>query len=320
MRRATSRLVILLTNLALYAYHHRKIRQFHWSLGYWPNIGAPRNKNEKFLWRKIFDRNPLYRLMSDKLAVREIVRARCPGLAMAEIVWIGASADDIPDQWFRPGFIVKTNNGCNRNIFIEPQSDRQEMARKVDRWLREPYGDVNNEWNYSRIEPAAFIERNTTAPDDDGLIEVSCHVAMGKCVLASIERNVKRSGEQASFFEPSGRRHHSEVRSTTHRVEVNPLPDGFPVPAAFRAAVGFAETIGEGCDYLRVDFMCPADALYFCECTVFPMGGFSVIAGGGDDRINAAWDVRNSWFMRHPPRGLAGLYARALRTTLEAGG
>ena len=82
------------------------------------------------------------------------------------------------------------------------------------------------------------------------------------------------------------------------------LPDNFSVPATFEKAVRLAESIARDFDYIRVDFMSAGSQLYFCECTVIPMAGFSVIGAEADERINAAWDLRNSWFMRRPQRGI----------------
>jgi hypothetical protein len=63
--------------------------------------------------------------------------------------------------------------------------------------------------------------------------------------------------------------------------------------------------------------MLSGNNLYFCECTIFPMCGFSVISGGVDDDISAAWDLRNSWFMQQAQRGMRGVYSRLYRFYLD---
>ena len=158
-------LVLALANVAVYLLHPRLVLTFRQRMGYWPNVATPRSKNEKFLWRKVFDRNPLYRLMSDKIAVREFVAARCPGLAMAEIVWVGPDPREIPDALLRPGVVIKANNGSDRNIFIRAASvDRAEIERKVARWIARPHGRSAGEWVYALIHPLAFIEKVIEPP------------------------------------------------------------------------------------------------------------------------------------------------------------
>ena len=106
---------------------------------------------------------------------------------------------------------------------------------------------------------------------------------------------------------------------TARQIVQAELPDDYPLPPTFWQAIRDAEAIARDFDYVRVDFMSTGTQLYFCECTVFPMGGFSVISGGADDRINAAWDLRKSWLLRTPQTGLTGWYARFYRRCLDAG-
>lgn len=315
-------MAVALVNAAIYLRHPSQVVQFRGRMGYFPNVGAPATKNEKFLWRKVFDRNPLYRLMTDKLAVRQIVRSRCPDLDLTEIVWTGRTAEEVPDALLRPGVVVKTNNGSSRNIFIGDEPvDRAALNTKVAAWLRTPYGARHGQWAYDSISPAVFVELVVAPPAGHDLLEISCHVTAGRCVVASLERNVKKKQEQMAFFDPAGKRHPSQARSTmnsVHSTRVDELPVDVPLPSTFRRAVACAEAIGRDCDYLRVDFMCAGDSLYFCECTIFPVKGFSTISGGIDELIAASWDLRNAWFMHATPTGLQGFYARAYRTVLDS--
>src|SRR5712671_7694759 len=59
---------ILLGNILVYMRYPGRILRFYRRLGYLPNVCDPKSKNEKFLWRKTFDRNPMYRILADKLA------------------------------------------------------------------------------------------------------------------------------------------------------------------------------------------------------------------------------------------------------------
>jgi len=45
--------------------------------------------NEKFLWRKLFDHDPRFVVLSDKLACKEWVTERAPELAVAKVHWLG---------------------------------------------------------------------------------------------------------------------------------------------------------------------------------------------------------------------------------------
>src|SRR5262245_33559922 len=145
-------LLLAVANGAIWLRHPILVAKYFRRFRRMPNVANPRIQPERMLWRKIFDRNPLYRLMVDKLAVRELVRARCPGLQMAEIVWVGTEAEQIPDQVLRDGFIIKTNNGSDRNIFCSAATTRADVETKVGKWLRVPHGLHRGEWAYWQTE------------------------------------------------------------------------------------------------------------------------------------------------------------------------
>ena len=65
-------------------------------LGYLPNPAAPESYHERVLWRKIFDRNPLFVTLTDKLAAKAHMSSACPELALPRTLWSGRDAIDIP--------------------------------------------------------------------------------------------------------------------------------------------------------------------------------------------------------------------------------
>jgi TupA-like ATPgrasp len=296
---------LILGNLIVYIRHPRHIRTFKRLMGYWPNVCYPQTKNEKFLWRKIFDRNPLYRLVTDKLLVRQFIKMKCPDLAMSNIIWVGASPEEIPHALLKPGVVIKTNNGSGRNIFIaEAPVNRAQINLQVTEWLTTPYGIPQGEWNYRKIPPYVFIEKLVSAPADPQFVEISCHVLMGRCMLVTVEKDVKQRNERIAVYDAKANRLPMALKNSAE------LPENFSVPASFEKAVRSAESIARDFDYIRVDFMSAGDQLYFCECTVVPMAGYSVIGDEADGRINGAWDLRNSSFMRRPQRGIRRIYCK----------
>ena len=52
--------IFWLVNLFAYIRHPFNVKLFRRRVGYFPNIALPRRYNEKMLWRKIFDHNPLF--------------------------------------------------------------------------------------------------------------------------------------------------------------------------------------------------------------------------------------------------------------------
>ena len=220
----------------------------------------------------------------------------------------------MPAELIRAGVVIKTNNGSGRNLVVrETPVDLDAIRNRVADWLRKPYGGKNGEWPYRLIRPRAFIERQLVADSAAEFIDISCHVAGGRCLLVNIDRDAKQEQETVGLFDAEGRRLEARVREGRWRKPYPELPADYRPPATLPQAIAHALRLAGSSDYLRVDFMSAGDGLAFCECTLFPIGGFSVVSGGVDELIAAAWDLRDAWFMTEPQPGLRGLYARLLR-------
>jgi hypothetical protein len=275
LRTALARAVFIACTLCTYLRHPRLVLQFIGRLGYLPHICNPRTKHEKLLWRKIFDRNPLFPVLADKLAVREVVAARCPKLRFADVLWVGGSAAEMPADLIKPGVIIKTNNGSGRNIVVrETPADLGAIRDRVGEWLRKPYDAKNGEWPYRLIQPRAFIERQLEADAGNEFVDLSCHVAGGRCLLVNIDRDAKQEQETVGLFDADGRRLTARVREGRWRKPYPELPADFRPPANLSRAVDYALRLAGPSDYLRVDFMSTGESLTLCECTLFTIGGF----------------------------------------------
>jgi hypothetical protein len=282
-----------------------------------PNVAYPRIQPERMLWRKVFDRNPLYCLMLDKLAVREFARARCPGLQTLETVWVGSEPKDIPDALLAPGYVIKTNNGADRNIFTDATTTRTEVEAKVRKWLRTPYATNRGEWGYRRIQPAVLVQKRVVAPEGGQVVEMNVQVAMGHCFNLSALQNVKTPITRRSMFDRNGIRFPFPTTNVTRGRVIPELPPDFKLPAAHKDAVRYAEAIGADCDFVRADFICAGERLYFSECTVFMNSGYDIFPEGVERLCAANWDLRNSWFMRQRWRGPYGWYAALYRAARD---
>ena len=90
------------------------VARFIQRFGNVPDLARPRTYPELMLWRKIFDRNPLFVTFTDKLAAKDYIRSRAPELPTPKTLWAGDAAVDIPPEILSGDVIVKTNNAAER--------------------------------------------------------------------------------------------------------------------------------------------------------------------------------------------------------------
>lgn len=313
-----ARLVIRLADLHARLRYRRLVKTFRDTLGYTPSIACPRSYNEKFLWRKIFDHNPLFATFCDKLACKDYVAARAPDIAILPALWTGTCVDDIPDEALRGDVVIKQNNASSSNIFVRNGAyDRTELRRTVAKWGRAPYGRRKGEWGYSQVPTTLFVEPILPSSEASPIVDLNFACSDGKVqfVVVYIENENKR-GRLAL--------HDADGRPTGIEIALDPgeedrLLTDFEIPAAaFPIAKAAAERLSEGIDHVRCDLMIADDQVYFGELTPYAASG---LARHTDQRLaestNASWDLRKSWFLSAPQTGWRGIYAAALRRRLD---
>lgn len=273
-------------------------------IGAWPNAGHPGTLTEKLMWRKLFDRNPVFVTVTDKLGGRHYVAERAPELHHTRLLWVGDSADDIPDEVMEGPAMVKTSNSSGVNFIVSKgSSDRKKIARATRHLLGRRGNRRREEWAYWPIHGRLVAEELVQLGGEGLPTDLKAYFAGGRvcCIWASDK--------------PS-------------KTSLTLLPDGSPVsdddPEAVlrwserlaeltRRAVILAPAIAAGFDMIRVDFLVATDELLASEVTVYTAGGYENWQNPEiPAEIADAWDLRDSWFLRQRHRGLMAGYAAAL--------
>ncbi|WP_210410542.1 ATP-grasp fold amidoligase family protein [Oceanicola sp. D3] len=270
--------------------------------------------NDKYTWRKIFDRNPLFRIASDKLATKDWVAEQGYKIASARTLWQGNRPADIPEALrLKPGYL-KAAHGSGRNIALGPDAPpRDEMVAKAKRFLKQGYGRGAGQWGYYRVPRRLLIEEDLAgaAPAAD----IKCFVFGGQTQFVAHIMPQPEGGYRADVFDL----HDGKlVRSSRQFKPEYPLLEQ-PLPKTIEPALALAHEIGAQFDHMRVDFLTDGTSLWMGELTVYPRGGVQRDFGTDPDHpANMAWDLRQSWFMQTPQKGWREVYRRALRRAMDA--
>ena len=311
------RVVLCCARLYLLAAHPVLIFRFIKKLGYWPDPAVPKRFHEKILWRKLVDHNPIFVVLTDKLAAKRIVRSRCPGLAIAKVIWTGTEPRSLPVSLVTRDVAVKANHSSGSNVFVNngvPEYSR--IVSRAERWLHRRHNRRHGEWSYKNVPRIIFVEEKLILGGDDLPTEVKVHAFPGGIGHVWIADTINRRSRTYS----------AEVRPLAIRDTVNPgveqeLPDSPAVRALIRQAIDLAPTLLGRLDYARIDFMVAGGRLYFGEYTLYPGGGYDLwLDPGLTERAEALWDLRHSHFLRKAHSGPVRLYADALRAAIDTAG
>ncbi len=233
-----------------------------------PNLIRPSTFTEKTLCKMLFDRNELLPIISDKLAVRDLVRARVGPAVLIKIYAVYESEteirlDELPDK-----FVLKATHGSGWNYFVASAANKNPdiIIPTACRWLGTNYGRQNGEWAYKSIHPRIFAEEYLE-PEGNDLIDYKffCFDGDPKFVKVIVGPH---SGGRARFFDLDW--------NTFEVAELQPdFPRNMiiPRPPNFAEMVAISRRLSRGFDFLRVDLYNIGNRIFFGELTSYHGAG-----------------------------------------------
>lgn len=284
--------------------------------GHPPCTAFPRTANEKFLWRKIFDHDPRFTILSDKLASKAWVAERVPSLAIPEILWRGTDPRTIPESVLHQNVVFKANHSWRTNHFIRDGNfNREEMNKLGQDWLAKTHGLEALQWGYFNIPRELFIEREIE-PGPNGLEELKVYT-FGDQITRVVHIGGRFDAIWANVWKPD---QNGVLKRSPTPATVAPPDPSRPLPQEIDEATRVARVLGQEFDHLRIDLLWDSTRLWFGELTVYNLSGYFPGHSGTnpDSETNKAWDIRLSAFLCNPPRHVwRSIYARSLARVLQ---
>lgn len=296
------------STLALRWLHGRRYaRRF----GRAPDLDRPRRFTEYIVHRIVYDRDPLLRVASDKLAVRTwLDRLLGPGFTVP-LLGAWKSADDVPWSSLPVPFVLKPNHASGPYHIVEQPLDASRIAslrEEARSWIDKDFFDRSFEWGYRRLPRRITAEPLLRAPDGASLIEVDVFTFHGEpLILLAFTGSKKNEKERcAIWLEASGAR--SDMWGSTRLAEdvldaASLARMERELEAARPQMIELAARIGAHFPYVRVDFYLTEDGLKIGELTTYPAAGGGIYRpDDADHRLDAM--LRESGWRRRA-RGLA---------------
>lgn len=106
---------------------------FKVEMGYVPDLENPRTINEKLQWIKIYDHNPLYTKMVDKIAVKDYVKEKIGGEHIIRTLGIWDSYDDIDFETLPEKFVLKCNHDSGGLVIVK------DKEKWIEKWQERPF-------------------------------------------------------------------------------------------------------------------------------------------------------------------------------------
>ena len=261
---------------------------FPLNVGYKLNLDEPRSYNEKLQWLKLFDRNPSYTQMVDKIEAKKYVASIIgeeyiiPTLAEYE------RAEDIDFDSLPNQFVLKCTHDSGGIIICKDKKNlnRKATIKKLNKWLKINYFYQNREWPYKNVKPRIICEEYKVDESGYELKDYKwfCFNGEVKALFIATDRSNPNVETKFDFYD----------------ADFNHLPftNGHPnssndirKPTSFDKMKELASKLSKDIPHIRVDFYDINGKIYFGELTFFHWSGTVPFNPKKWDYIFGSWII-----------------------------
>jgi hypothetical protein len=249
----------------------------------------PAGFNEHVRRRMKFDRRPIMRTFNDKVAVRGYIAKRL-GPDVLKVQYVATDDPTSIDRRALPReFVVKPSHGSGATVIVSAsvpvsavalgpsrawelvtvhpdELDWALLLRTCKVWLRTRYGAVNLAWGYKDVPPRVIVEEFLGPPIP---LDFKLWTFHGVVRMISVTQDQFRS-KVLDAYTPDWKRLDVQLAGKPNSEE--PLP----APATLPTMLEYAERLGKGLEFLRVDLYDVDGRIMFGELTPYPGAGIRV--------------------------------------------
>jgi hypothetical protein len=247
--------------------------------GRFPDLRNPLTFTEKIQWRKLFDRNPKFPLLSDKLASKAFVAEHFGSEWVTPTLWSGERVTvEILAGLPRP-FVIKPTHSTAAPVFVSSgETGWEELARRCNRWVPLRHAPQSHEWGYDDVPRALIAEPLLGGDPQEPPKDYKLYVFGGHVEYIHVDTDRFR-GHKRAFFTRDW-----EPVDLFIRIPFEPRP--IQRPATLEQMIAFAEGLAQlaAPDFIRVDCYEIDGRPYFGEVAFYPDSGYRVFTPREMDR------------------------------------
>lgn len=242
---------------------------FRSRMGYWMDWKNPKTFNEKLQWLKVYDRNPLYTKLVDKYDVRKYIAEKIGEEYLIPLLGVWDKVEDIDFEKLPNQFVLKCTHDSGSVIICKNKQEFniREAKIKLSKALKVKYYLLSREWPYKNVHPKIIAEKFMV---DESLKELKDYKTFNfNGFLQYIQVDYNRfCGHQRNLYDKKWNKMDFEYVYSS-----NPQKAIFK-PNTLDTIHKLNSVICKEMPFVRCDWYCIGDKIYFGEMTFFPEAGF----------------------------------------------
>lgn len=245
-------------------------RMYKARMGKYPDLVHPQTFNEKLQWLKLYDHNPVYIRMVDKIEAKKVASEVIGEQYIIPTLGVWEHFEDIDFEFLPNQFVLKCSHDSGGIIICKDKNslNYQAAKKKISKSLRYNFFWQGREWPYKNVKPRilaeAYIGDSKTEEIND--YKFMCFNGVVKCCFVCSER-FSSDGLRVTFFD----RNWNTMPFTRHYPKSEKK---LPKPDNFEQMIEIAEKMSVGIPFIRIDLYDVNGTIYFGEYTFYPGSGY----------------------------------------------
>ena len=242
------------------------------------SLQNPRTFNEKIQYRRLYEKNPRFSELSDKVRVKDHVKTTIGAQFVIPTLWSGKTLPPVAARSWPIPFVIKANHGCELNYFVrrEAHKDWTMIEETCEPWLGRRHPKTAYEHWYNKIEPQLLIE--PLLGDAEGsLIDYKFFVFGGRAEFVQVDTD-RAFYHKRVFYDRHWTRQPFSVRYPLEPREIEK-------PRHFAEMLDAAEELAREFSFVRVDLYDLDSGPKFGELTFAPGRGWERFHPVAYDRV-----------------------------------
>lgn len=183
-------------------YYQEEIQTMYFErFGKYINWDNPVTYNEKINWEKLNIKDRRREKLVDKYLVRDWVKEQIGKKHLTQLYGVWNDAYDIDFKSLPNKFVLKVNNGSERNIIVKDktQINEKEICDKLNDWMHNNFAYINLELQYKNIIPKIICEEYLEGVAED-VYEYDVYCFHGKPMYIWCIKGSHKPDCKASFY------------------------------------------------------------------------------------------------------------------------
>ena len=281
---------------------YRRLKKlFRNKVGYELNLDSPRSYNEKIVWKKIYDRNPLLTVTADKYEVRSYLKKVLGDVEAEKILiplyYVTDKPEDIPLHEIPDSFVIKPNHGSGMHMIIRnfETTNSSELIRICREWLKVNCGLYLYEWAYRGIKKKIIVEQLLQEEEGSLPMDYKLYYFHGKCKYIAVLKN--RLGDESvsvRFYDPNW----NLIPANDYTYPI--ASESYARPENLGKMLSIGDKLSKNFDSVRVDLYHFKGRIYFGELTHYPASGLNRYKPEAFDfELGSHWKLQKEYWLKN---------------------